>query len=392
MSSATNILEDVAAATSLREGPEGVAAFLRAVYRIQPAALADVARAVRLPLPVASAVRRELEKRDLLTRNQGVALSVAGLRYAEDTLALRPTPDFELACAACDGTGIATDPRLEGTLKTLERHFANAPPADVTLDQAYCTPRTALRRALLLLRDHGLNGRRLLCVGDDDMIAFAVGVAARDLGMGEAIAQLAAVDIDPRQLDRIGDAAKSEGIAVECIQHDLREPLPEALSGCFDVVETDPPYTLEGARLFLARGLEALKPGSGHRILFSFAEWPPDDSLALQGMLGELGLVATAVHAGFNRYQGATVLGSVGRCYELVTTTRTLDLSGRAHYGGKLYTAEVTPRSALYRCTQCGARITVGPTETVKLIAALKRKGCAKCGAQDFQRVATIAR
>src|SRR6185437_13902408 len=120
MSSATNILEDVAAATSLREGPEGVAAFLRAVYRIQPAALADVARAVR----------RELEKRDLLTRNQGVALSVAGLRYAEDTLALRPTPDFELACAACDGTGIATDPRLEGTLKTLERHFANAPPAD----------------------------------------------------------------------------------------------------------------------------------------------------------------------------------------------------------------------------------------------------------------------
>ncbi|HJW42056.1 MAG TPA: bis-aminopropyl spermidine synthase family protein [Rhizomicrobium sp.] len=392
MSLTTGLLVEVAEATKLREGPEGVAAFLRTVHRIQPAALADVARAVHLPLPVASAVRRELEKRDLLTRNQGIALSPEGLRYAESVLDLRAAPELELDCSACDGTGLTSDPRLEGMLKTLERHFAGAPAADVTLDQAYCTPETALRRALLLLRDHGLNGRRLLCVGDDDMIALAVGVVARDLGVGDTIAGLTAVDIDPRQLDRISAAAKAEGVALNCIQHDLREPLPEALSGRFDVVQTDPPYTLEGARLFLSRGIEALKPGSGHRVLFSFAEWPPDDSLVLQGMLSELGLVATAVHSGFNHYQGATVLGSIGRCYELVTTSRTHNPFGDARYDDKLYTAEVTPRSAIYRCTQCSTRVSVGPAEVVKLIADLKRQGCPKCGAQDFQRVATVAR
>jgi hypothetical protein len=392
MSLTTDLLAEVAEATKLREGPEGVAAFLRTVHRIQPAALADVARAVRLPLPVASAVRRELEKRDLLTRNQGVALSAAGLRYAESVLDLRAAPELDLDCAACAGTGLASDPRLEGTLKTLERHFAGSPPADVTLDQAYCTPETALRRALLLMRDQGLNGRKLLCVGDDDMISLAVAVVARDLGIGETIAQLAAVDIDPRQLDRIATAAKAEGVAVDCIQHDLRDPLPEALSGRFDVVQTDPPYTLEGARLFLSRGIEALKPGSGHRAMFSFAEWPPDDSLVLQSMLGELGLAATAVHSGFNQYQGATVLGSIGRCYELVTTSETHNSFGGARYDDKLYTAEVTPRSAVYRCTQCSARVSVGPTELVKLIADLKREGCPKCKAQDFQRVATVAR
>ena len=46
------ILESVAKATNLREGPAGVTAVLRAVYRAGSLRLQDAARQARLPLPV----------------------------------------------------------------------------------------------------------------------------------------------------------------------------------------------------------------------------------------------------------------------------------------------------------------------------------------------------
>jgi hypothetical protein len=50
------ILQEVAEATSLREGTAGVEALLRAVHRNESGRLADAAREARLPLPVATAV------------------------------------------------------------------------------------------------------------------------------------------------------------------------------------------------------------------------------------------------------------------------------------------------------------------------------------------------
>ena len=52
------------------------------------------------------------------------------------------------------------------------------------------------------------------------------------------------LDTDERWLDYISGAARDEGIALETVTHDLRQPLPEAMRGAFDTVETDPPYTI----------------------------------------------------------------------------------------------------------------------------------------------------
>jgi predicted methyltransferase len=46
------------------------------------------------------------------------------------------------------------------------------------------------------------------------------------------------------------------------------------LSDGFDLVMTDPPYTPEGARLFLSRAVEGLRPGPGWSIAFSFGPKP----------------------------------------------------------------------------------------------------------------------
>src|ERR1043166_7071520 len=81
-----SILESVARATRLREGHSGVSAVLRAVYRAGPLRLQDVARQARLPLPVPSAIRRELEKLDLLERKHGLSLTEKGREFVEHDL------------------------------------------------------------------------------------------------------------------------------------------------------------------------------------------------------------------------------------------------------------------------------------------------------------------
>src|SRR6478735_9911067 len=101
---ATSILELIAQATRLREGPSGVQALLRAVYRAGSLRLQDAAREARLPLPVATAVRRELEKAGLLKREHGLTLSAEGREFVECELGMRT--QIDIACAACAGHGI----------------------------------------------------------------------------------------------------------------------------------------------------------------------------------------------------------------------------------------------------------------------------------------------
>src|SRR4026209_2361434 len=67
-----SLLNSVAERSQLREGAAGVEDVLRAIYRAQhlaggePLTARALARLVRLPLPVVTAVRRELEKASVL--------------------------------------------------------------------------------------------------------------------------------------------------------------------------------------------------------------------------------------------------------------------------------------------------------------------------------------
>ena len=98
-----NILEEVAEATSLREGAAGVrrviecAAAGRGAGAIEGVPLKELARAAGLPLPVASAVRRELEKLGLFDRGGGVRLT---------------EPAADLAVALAIGSAVVDRPLL----------------------------------------------------------------------------------------------------------------------------------------------------------------------------------------------------------------------------------------------------------------------------------------
>lgn len=379
---ATSILDLIAQATRLREGSSGVSALLRAVYRAGSLRLQDAAREARLPLPVATAVRRELEKAGLLERKHGLTLTGDGREFVERDLGMRT--QIDITCAACAGHGIVIPDLLQGEVERLTEIVKRAPSVDVTLDQAPCSPDTSMRRALLMLERGALEGKRVLLLGDDDSVSIAIGLLGRALRQGDLTRGVTVIDADERRLAFLRDAAAREQLALETVHHDLRRPLPASLRRAFDVIETDPPYTLEGARLFLARGCEALTAQADGHCFFSFAHWPPSQTLDLQKVFIELGLAVRAVWPNFNRYAGAAVLGNLGQLIELVHAGEAA--AELPDFSGALYTAEVNPRQRVYACAGCGREIVLGQDGIPATIDEAKAAGCSACGGYVFRR------
>jgi len=377
-----SILDEVAQATRLREGPSGVLELLRIVYRNGSSRLQDVAREARLPLPVATAVRRELEKAGLLERRHGLALTEQGRAVVETDFGFQTK--IHVGCPTCHGYGIVIPDALRTILDRLTQIIAAAPSVDVTLDQAPCTPHTSIRRALLMMQAGALEGRRLLLLGDDDSVSIAIGLLSRALGKGDLTRGVTVVDADERRLSFLRETAEREGISLNVFHHDLRRPLPALLTRSFDVIETDPPYTPEGARLFLARGCEAMANESEGLCFFSFAHRPPAETLQLQKIFLELGLAIRSVHPSFNQYIGATVLGSVGQLIELARAEKTI--SALPDWTGPLYTADLNRRSRIYICANCGREIALNELGAPTTIEELKARGCPACGGMTFRR------
>ncbi|KQT57344.1 MULTISPECIES: bis-aminopropyl spermidine synthase family protein [unclassified Aureimonas] len=378
-----DLLDDVAEATDLREGREGVALVLRTAFRAGALPLRDLAKLVRMPLPVLGAVRRELETRGLLDRGQGVELSEAGLAVCRDTLGLSARHDPR--CSCCAGRGIVLDAALESVVAAMAAHIADGPPVDVTLDQAPCTPETSVLRAMAMHEAGALEGRDILILGDDDSLSVALSLLGRAIGAKPK--RLTVLELDPARIRQLQDAGERHGYPVEIVPHDLREPLPPELHRRFDTFQTDPPYTVDGMSLFVSRGLEGLRREPGLPGFLSFGDLAPDDMLDIQARLTDMGLVATRIRPSFNTYAGASILGSVGQLIELRTTKRTRALTeADASFTAPIYTGEVRPRERRYRCKACGTIVLVGAGEAFATVEALKEKGCPACGGTTFQR------
>jgi hypothetical protein len=223
----------------------------------------------------------------------------------------------------------------------------------------------------------------VLVLGDDDSVSVAIGLVGRALRSGDLTRGVTVIESDPRRVAFLRAAAQSEAIAIDGIEHDLREPLPAALARAFDVVTTDPPYTLAGAKLFLGRAAEALT-GDG-ACYFSFTRWPAPQLADLQRIILDLGFAVRTVHLGFNRYLGASVLGNVGDLFELDQARA----SGAPlpAWRDPLYTAEVNPRERVYVCAACGVAATLGEDGAPATIEALKEAGCPACGEKIFRRL-----
>ncbi len=198
------------------------------------------------------------------------------------------------------------------------------------LDQVYVTTDTVVRRASLLL-ESGEHQRGLVFLGDDDLTSAAVQLA----GAGRRVT---VVDADPDILRILDEVAKEQGCEIETIEHDLREPLPRSMWGRFGAVFTDPPYAVEGFRLFISRAADLLKPDGRLYVCFGHSRRASERGLQKQRVLGDAGFLVEAVFEGFNRYEGAESIGSQSALWRCRVTPETKALVA-GEVEGPLYTS-----------------------------------------------------
>jgi len=380
-------IADVARAVGLAEGRSGVSDILRAIVRSEPVAVRDVSRMAELPVPLVAAVCNELRRRGVVDRARPVQLTQA----ARDLLAGR-YPDLGLACGDCGGSGLAVPEELARLTVTLDRAAAGAPRAKPELDQAHCTVGTKIRRVLRMHEAGALIGRRIVVLGDDDLISVAIAAAAGTGAFGPGVERLTVIDADPEVLAWAACQIADTGVDAELVEHDLRHPLPAGLRAAFDVACSDPPYTVAGAELFLSRAVTALAAEPGQHVFFSFGGRRPDETLRAQELIGSMGLTIRGLWPGFNEYLGAGILAGTSNLYHLRSTTAARPLI-EGEFSGPMYTAQTRAAAARpYRCSSCGAVHQVGPAGSWPQIAALQAAGCPQCGAAVFRPMPLRAR
>jgi N4-bis(aminopropyl)spermidine synthase len=376
------MLLGVAERARVREGVEGVRAVIRALRQGVTLGTRDLAEAARLPIPLVAAIRGELKKLGLVEkRPRGTGLTDEGERVVAE---LFGQSGFESQSAATDDT--ASTLKRDNFAEDLASLVSRRPDADVTLDQAKATSSTLARRVEYLAQTDAISGRHILFLGDDDFTSAAVAVwIAHEKNHGRDVSaqSVVALDIDERIVSELNTF---DGI--ETRLWDARDPVPDDIAGAFDVVITDPPYTLAGVELFLSRAIEAVGGRIGSHVYLSLGHLDPDAMRNVQSSISEMGWVVAEWRPGFNAYDGASVLAGTSLISHLILASDSAPvITGR--YDGPMYTADTRSAVRAYRCRECHISLRVGPGERWSTIAVLKRSGCPECSAERFDRLSS---
>lgn len=381
-----NYLQKVNKSVTIEEGKQAIQNMLINIYFKEGISTKELARVNLLPIPVIAAIKKEFIKYELLTQARGVRLTGKGRLFIEEELGFYGL-NKELYIK------LLSEPwkehkEIKEIKEILSKIFINRPQADVTIDQSKCTVDTAIKRAVLCLKNSSLIGKKILCVGDDDLVSIALGFLLKKLfiNMGCCKTTICVIDIDKRILNYIREVAEEEKLPVKCEHVDLRLPLSKKFRKQFDCFFTDPPYTLQGMKLFLSRGVEALKNERGIKIFLSFAHKSQEFELTMQKCFVDMGLTISEILTEFNAYDGAGIIGGVGQMIVLKTTSKIRTLI-KTYYKESIYTGEIKITVRSYTCKECGEIIKVGVLEKFKTIEELKVKGCYKCNNSIFHLV-----
>lgn len=255
----------------------------------------EVVRLARLPFSVVAGTINLLARQGWLEVTAEGEISLTPL--GKDAVAREGiTPRRIYTCPACEGRGVALQ-ELGNLLERFEEVAAQRPQPIREYDQGFVTPKTTVSRVALMASRGDLEGKKLLVLGDDDLVSLAAGLSGMPL-------EVIVLEIDERLIAFINEVARKEGLPVTAERYDFREKLPGKYVGYFDTFLTDPPETLEALELCLSRGLNGLK-GEGCAGYFglthvesSYKKWNQLQQL----LVGKFKVAITDIIEDFNHY------------------------------------------------------------------------------------------
>lgn len=290
-----------------------------------------------LPVPIVSAIKNEMKKKSMVTDISGITLTSKGELIVRMELQIK---DLDISRFL----QLASMTNCHELFPEAHDIFEKRPEADVTLDQSKCTIETSFKRAHYLITHQQVVSGSLLCVGDDDLVSVAYGFLYRYLTHQKGRDfKVTVVDKDFRVLDYIHNLSSIHQLPIDIVFHDLKDPMPKSMNKKYDVMITDPPYTMSGLELFILRGISCLKRGREVAIYLSFPVKPPEIRLAVQAFFTSQNILIDQIIDNFNRYEGAQIIGGVSNFFSLKTTVDD-NFESLNPFTGKLYTREQNPK------------------------------------------------
>lgn len=127
---------------------------------------------------------------------------------------------------------------------------------NIEIDQCPTTPEDLTRRVVFMYENGDLNGKHILCIGDNDFASLLMFEIAEPK-------EVVVIDIDDRVLATIKKISKKQKWTIKPKKFDIRkfskENYPKDLESKFDVFQTDPPYTGVGFKYYLGLGMVTLR-------------------------------------------------------------------------------------------------------------------------------------
>jgi len=200
-----------------------------------------------------------------------------------------------LSCSRCEGRGYGCKDDYP-PLHVYKRVAVDRPLAREEFDQWFMTPEHALHRIGFIHSRGDLLNKKLLVIGDDDLI----GIAAAITGLPDEVVVL---EVDERIIDFTNRVAKDLNLKLRAQTFDARLPLPQTLEKQFDVFTCDPVETVEGCKVFISRGVSGLK-GTGCPVYFGLTTLECDKKkwFDIQKLLLDMNFAITDVLRNFTEY------------------------------------------------------------------------------------------
>lgn len=198
-------------------------------------------------------------------------------------------------CPLCNGKRVDTE-ELQDLLETYKTLIDRRPKPLGRYYQGFILPEDVVARVLFMQLNDDLENRRIILIGDDDLLSIALGLT----GLPKEITVL---DIDDRVGKFIERTAFKENLDITFHRYDVSDPLPEWTLRRYDVFSSEPLETISGLKAFLSRGVACLREkGSSGYLGLTTLETPLKRWLKVEAMLLKMKCVITDIVKNFSRY------------------------------------------------------------------------------------------
>lgn len=155
-------------------------------------------------------------------------------------------------CEHCLGKRVVISEEFKPILEKFSVLVQERPAPIVEYIQGYMKEEDVIRRVIFMHSYNDLKDKDIIIIGDDDLLSIA-------LALTKLPKRIVVLDIDDRIVNFLKEISRKENLNVEVWKYNIKEPFPKKLRRKFDLFSCEPLETYSGLKLFIGRGINALK-------------------------------------------------------------------------------------------------------------------------------------